>query len=75
MPPGGDTTVQLSHVMRGAKLVQTLQGRRGGVRRIYTPQPDGKLLLQVTMYSERLPKNVVYDLQYPQQPASATTAP
>lgn len=63
-PPDGGETVKVSFRMDGARLVQTLQGARGGTRRIYTPRAAGKLMVHVTIYGERLPKTVEYDLNY-----------
>jgi hypothetical protein len=74
-PPNGDATVKLSHQMRGDQLVQTMQGDRGGTRRIYTPQPDDKLVVQVTVYAARLPKNIVFDLHYALDASSDASAP
>lgn len=63
-PPNGDQGVKLSFAMTGHRLVQTMQGPNGGIRRIYTPQADGKLEIDVAIFAERLPKTLTYTLHY-----------
>jgi hypothetical protein len=73
--PNGETTLRVSFVMRGIKLVQTVQGPRGGTRRIHTPKAGGvKLDVRVIVFSKHLPKPVVYHLEYARQPEPAVAA-
>jgi hypothetical protein len=56
--------LELSYAMHDASLVQTLQGPKGGMRRVYTALPAGKLVVQVAVSAEALPKPIEYDLHY-----------
>jgi hypothetical protein len=57
-------TVDVAFTLQGSSLVQTVQGSRGGSRRTYVAQPEGKLVVRVTVSAERLPRDIVYDLHY-----------
>lgn len=48
---------------RGSRLIQRFEGERGG--RINSFRLDGSMLIvRVTIFSKRLPQNVVYELRY-----------
>ncbi len=69
MAPNGEDTLHVSYAMRGNKLVQTVQGPRGGTRRVHSRKPGGKLVVRVIVFSERLPEPVVYRLHYARRQA------
>jgi len=59
---GDELTLTFSR--QGSRLIQLAEGERGGTRRVFSLTGDGRLLVQVTIYSARLDKPVEYALHY-----------
>ena len=60
---GGDP-LRLTFRRRGDTLVQRFDGERGGRTNTFTVGADGRLRVEVTVRSPRLPGDVVYRLTY-----------